>query len=284
VGFVVAAGFLHAWRMPAFFLLAGLLAASLLERKGPRAFIVDRTRRLLIPFVALWPVVWAVDGGVTRWGRDSGFSTFADPSLRPVHLWFLLALAGFSLMMVAVRAFRVPAWLAGGALPLLLAVVQTTIGEARPADSFLPDAASVLSHGSCFFVGTQLRSWAGRGAEVMVMVGMVVTLVVYNSTSQWQPMWAAAGAAAGGVAALGLLGLSLRLTQEVAGLSWLLDRAYWLYLVHYPVVQVMHVLVAALSVGGVVKYALVCLVSLVLPLSSWRLVQLTPLGTLLQRR
>jgi glucans biosynthesis protein C len=178
----------------------------------------------------------------------------------------------------------VPAWLAGGALPLLLAVVQTTIGEARPADSFLPDAASVLSHGSCFFVGTQLRSWAGRGAEVMVMVGMVVTLVVYNSTSQWQPMWAAAGAAAGGVAALGLLGLSLRLTQEVAGLSWLLDRAYWLYLVHYPVVQVMHVLVAALSVGGVVKYALVCLVSLVLPLSSWRLVQLTPLGTLLQRR
>jgi glucans biosynthesis protein C len=283
-GFVVLAGFLHAWRMPAFFLLAGLLAAGLLERRGPRAFLIDRARRLLIPFAVLLPFVWAVDVAVTRWGRASGLSTLADPVPRPVHLWFLMALAGFSLMLVGLRAARLPAFFLGAALPVVLALVRVTLGEARPADAFIPDVASVLSYGACFFVGTQLRTWAGQGAEMLVVIGAAACLIVFSSHSQWEPAWAGLGAAAGGVVALGLLGISLRVTSEAPWLTWFLGGAYWLYLAHYPVVQVMHVLVSSLSVGGPTKYLLVSCSAIVLPLVSWSLVRQTRLGRLLTSR
>ena len=48
---------IHAFRMPVFFMMAGFLAAMLLERRGPTEFLKHRAMRLALPFAVFWPVI-----------------------------------------------------------------------------------------------------------------------------------------------------------------------------------------------------------------------------------
>jgi peptidoglycan/LPS O-acetylase OafA/YrhL len=53
----------HIWRMPAFFLLAGFFAQMVLMRKGPMAFLVDRTVRILGVLVTFCILFAMLSGG-----------------------------------------------------------------------------------------------------------------------------------------------------------------------------------------------------------------------------
>jgi glucan biosynthesis protein C len=100
--FAVLAELLHSFRMPAFFLLAGLLVAAAVRRAGPAGFLAGRARRLLVPLAVtalllstaqLW-IVYAVDHP----GQGAGF--LASGALLQawregewtLHLWFLIDL------------------------------------------------------------------------------------------------------------------------------------------------------------------------------------------------
>lgn len=61
--------FIHLWRMPVFFLLAGFFAHLVLERRATAAFMWDRLQRIAVPLVlfagvmalilpALWTYGW----------------------------------------------------------------------------------------------------------------------------------------------------------------------------------------------------------------------------------
>lgn len=93
--------FIHLWRMPVFFLLAGFFAHRALERRSTGAFIRDRLRRIAVPLVLftgvmalILPVLWnygwkgefAVDPGVLdprKWPH------YAAQGMPLAHLWFL---------------------------------------------------------------------------------------------------------------------------------------------------------------------------------------------------
>ncbi|MDE0022785.1 MAG: acyltransferase family protein [Spirochaetaceae bacterium] len=93
--------FIHLWRMPVFFLLAGFFAHLVLARRSTGAFIRDRLRRIAVPLVLftgvmtlILPVLWnygwkgefAVDSGVLdprKWPQ------YAAQGMPLAHLWFL---------------------------------------------------------------------------------------------------------------------------------------------------------------------------------------------------
>jgi fucose 4-O-acetylase-like acetyltransferase len=50
--------FIHLFRMPVFFVAAGFFGALLMQRDGVRAFIANRAKRVLLPLVVFWPVVF----------------------------------------------------------------------------------------------------------------------------------------------------------------------------------------------------------------------------------
>ena len=57
--------FIHTWRMPTFFLLAGFFAHLVLDRRGDGYFFNDRVNRILVPFVifgvvmaTIFPTIW----------------------------------------------------------------------------------------------------------------------------------------------------------------------------------------------------------------------------------
>ena len=93
--------FIHLWRMPVFFLLAGFFAHLMLERRSTAAFVSDRLLRIaapLVPFTgvmalilpALWHYGWkgafVVDPGVLDPRKWPHFASQGTPL---AHLWFL---------------------------------------------------------------------------------------------------------------------------------------------------------------------------------------------------
>lgn len=100
----------HAFRMEAFFALAGLLAGSRLMRDG---YAAVRVRTLLVPFAALYLICAIAKGGEFR-------SLLTGST---VHMWFLLSLTTITLAAIAAeRAGLVRAMLASwGKSALVLA-------------------------------------------------------------------------------------------------------------------------------------------------------------------
>ena len=107
--------FIHTWRMPTFFLLAGFFAHLVLDRRPTSVFVLDRLKRIALPMVlfgafmaVIIPPIWAYGwSGVMsldvlrdvlkdRENLDSSGELVA-------HLWFLYYLL---LMYAALVAFR----------------------------------------------------------------------------------------------------------------------------------------------------------------------------------
>lgn len=106
----------HACRLPLFFVIAGFFATMVLETKGTKGFATHRLKRLLLPFLvgllAMLPPAylyfWACGVVTGQVGNPSIFAfeiapdTFAQ-MLGPMHLWFLQDLLILSGIFVAVR-------------------------------------------------------------------------------------------------------------------------------------------------------------------------------------
>ena len=107
--------FIHIWRMPVFFLLAGFFAHLVLERRPDSTFAMDRLRRIALPLLLFGPVMAVIVPPIWVYGWSGVISleTFRDslmesPSLESsgdlvAHLWFLYYLL---LMYAALMAFR----------------------------------------------------------------------------------------------------------------------------------------------------------------------------------
>ena len=107
--------FIHVWRMPTFFLMAGFFAHLVLDRRSTSVFIFDRLKRIALP-LALFGAVMAViipPIWVYGWYGVISLEVFRDV-LRErqdldssgelvAHLWFLYYLL---LMYAALIAFR----------------------------------------------------------------------------------------------------------------------------------------------------------------------------------
>ncbi len=106
--------FIHSFRMPVFFVIAGFFAAFLFERSGPAGFLRHRWARIGVPLIGAWTVVYPVTAGLSVWAntRSAGralapaatmaMSDIVDTIL--IHLWFLY----FLLIYCVVARFAVP--------------------------------------------------------------------------------------------------------------------------------------------------------------------------------
>lgn len=120
--FDVAVAFVHTFRVPVFFVMAGFFAALLHERRGPREMIANRTRRVLVPLVLGWIVLFPVTVAGFVFAQLGGDAAAAAAAMRYVvspavlehvqwmHLWFLFdLLVYYAAAMLLVRLLeRVP--------------------------------------------------------------------------------------------------------------------------------------------------------------------------------
>jgi fucose 4-O-acetylase-like acetyltransferase len=160
--FILWQGHLQSFFMGILFLVAGFLAERSLSRKGPRAFIRERLRRLGVPtlvyMVVLNPLINLVINpagndipsparAYLRYLGGLGFLGGSGP------MWFAAALLIFSLALAAFRAMR-PGAAAGTSPPGAAAVALCATGLA--AGTFLvrtvqPIGQSVMNMQLCYF-------------------------------------------------------------------------------------------------------------------------------------
>src|SRR5690606_10311224 len=64
--------FIHSFRMPIFFVMAGFFAALLRDRRGARGLIVNRFQRIVIPFVVGWFILFPLVAGNEHYFHAGG--------------------------------------------------------------------------------------------------------------------------------------------------------------------------------------------------------------------
>ena len=176
-------GFIHCFRMPVFFILAGFFAAMLLNKQGLAGMLRNRVHRIALPFGVFWLVLFpltiasillhlhkAYDG---QWGVDLKLLPNSGPtaSIDAIHMWFLWMLMWFYVFTACiaklaqrfnnlqkVREAQMVRWMVLHPLaPVLLAIAlvltqaDSPMGVLETNTSFTPPLAQWL-HYSMFYL------------------------------------------------------------------------------------------------------------------------------------
>lgn len=202
---------IHLFRMPLFLLLAGYFARMVWYRKGARAFVVDRLKRIGLPLIAFWPVAVGSLGALIMLNvavNDAPLPVAPgaedQPQLPgPGQLWFLLVLLQCYLIMIGIRALlravlgraragaisqraatvlSSPAGVLLAALPYAVGVLlqgEPISGGLREPVTFLPEPRGLVAYFGAFAVGWALHarpdalSRVTRGRWVYLAVGLL---------------------------------------------------------------------------------------------------------------
>jgi glucans biosynthesis protein C len=180
--------FIHAFRMPVFFVLAGFFVAMLISQWGYLGMLKHRLRRLALPFAVFWPLVFPAMGVLVlvfvhqmvrgTFGLDASLMPRPPngPLLNTMHMWFIYLLMWFCIVTAAL------AWLAKFlpavailmlssalnrlattwwgvlvlALPLAAVGASYRAGLVMASGSFAPHVAEWVQSGVFYMVGLAL--------------------------------------------------------------------------------------------------------------------------------
>jgi peptidoglycan/LPS O-acetylase OafA/YrhL len=179
--------FIHIFRMPIFYAMAGFFAAMLYLRRGPAGLAINRATRILLPFIAGWILLMPliVTGFVFANGAKAGTladglaavaARFAAGSLyvdSTAHLWFLeyLLLFYIAALLAAPPVRRLPeSWKSASlalfarsmrsrwrplwfAIPTALTLCLMSYGGLETSTSFVPAPRVLLAYAVFFFFG-----------------------------------------------------------------------------------------------------------------------------------
>ena len=273
-GFLIAA--IHGFRMPLFFVMSGFFTAMLWRKRGLRALLHHRFRRVFLPLllgiVTIVPIMNLLNG---------------LPVYTPTfhHLWFLWHLCwfvvGFALIVLIGRrlpSIILPHWLVLSPVRYLWLVPLTMILTAfmsgfgpDTSDGLLPMPHVLLFYAIFFGFGAlyfghddpdgEIGRWwwlvLPSGLLIVFPLGLTLDPVVleiprvipvfFQALYPW-------------VMTFGLMGLFMWLfRRESQTMRYVSDSSYWLYLVHLPLIIVAQYVVRRWQLPPGVKFGLICL-------------------------
>ena len=244
----------HAFRMPAFFIVAGFFAMFLIDKRGRGAFLKNRMLRIGLPFLIFWPLLaisisWAVAWKFPSW-RD------VVPTSDTQHLWFLYFLMLFSLITwlgqpllsrMATIQKKVPISLMMVVLAAVTPFIPGVIKrEIETSTLLLFHPGVFLFYFLCFLMGLvifmqrdRLLPLVSDRSPLYVAIGLV-GFVVFFVSQDWG-VWFSSFAYSFAVwfLAVGVLGVFLKVARsENRAIRYVSDSSYWLYLIHLPLIFV----------------------------------------------
>lgn len=246
--------FLHVFRMPAFFVIAGFFASYLLQTRGPNKFLRNRLQRIALPLLLFWiPLVFA-NSWTSQGAWLTGRGTFDVLPIDFGHLWFLYFLILFCLVLWAFSSplqklliKRVSPHLfllfLAAALPLIPGVFDQE-GTLATSTRISPDPGLLLLYFLIFLSGAlaynQQELWLTflRKRALWLFAVLLLSFTIFFVIQDWGLVgtrWIYAASVISGT--YGVLGLFLRFaTKQNKAFKFISDASYWLYLVHLPLV------------------------------------------------
>lgn len=295
--------FLHAFRMPAFFVIAGFFAAYLLQSRGATKFLQNRLARITLPLLIFWiPLIFA-NSWTSQGAWLTGRNTFDILPIDFGHLWFLYFLTVFVLTTWALaeplkllisKSISPALFLASlfAVVPLIPGVFDQE-GTLATSTRIVPDLGLLLLYFLIFFSGVVayfqrdrwlpfLKQRAGWLATLFVSTFFV--FFVIQDLELEVTGWVYAAAVVSGT--YGVLGLFLRFaTRQGKILKFVADASYWIYLIHLPLVFFFLISFSQLGFGPISTILLTTLMTILTGFISYKLlVRHTVISTLLNGR
>jgi len=313
---------IHLFRLPVFFVMAGFFGAMLIGKRGWQAFIENRTARLFLPLLAgmfaLYPFLRSVsiyfwyethrgDGwaGLSHWYHSGKLAN----DIQPAHFWFLQILLFISLAAAPLSPY-LNRWLSrewfraaiySPAAPLIFAVptfatlCSMSMGILDTPHDFTPALRIYLAYAVFYLFGWGLwlhrealsRLTRGGWFYVLATVPMTVPiLMALQQKPQAKMLVAGLNSIAAWLMVYGLISVFLRL-KRVDDSRWryLSDSAYWIYMAHPIALVMIEIPLMRLPLHPLVKF--VAGILFAVPVLLWtydRWVRPTWVGVLLNGR
>jgi peptidoglycan/LPS O-acetylase OafA/YrhL len=306
-------GLIHSFRMPAFFAMAGFFGALLWERRGPASFAANRGKRIVVPFLLFWSLLFPLMAAIViSLERGPGHIAFVVRSgelvkrLHPLHLWFLEYL--ILLYAIGAAAASLPRWdrlhrafrwaLQQPYAPAIFALFSwiplgIMRGNLKDCDGFRPELLILSAYVGPFAFGWILYAHRDLLPRFQKHVGTYLVLaffafLLYGLTSgRTHPFMKAAGnVLLCWLLTFAVLGLFLRYANRPSPRwRYLSDSSYWLFIMHMPVVVGFQVAFRNVPLPALAKVPIVLALSAgVLLVSYDLLVRPTWIGALLNGR
>lgn len=311
--FNVFLAFIHSFRMPTFFVLAGFFTSLLIEKRGLRGTYSNRAKRILAPLAAGVITILPITGLLmvtfmlsARYGTHDFIPSFdavqtfkqeliaqGFPIEKPTlgHLWFLYYLCFFYLLIPVcdflVRVSlkfedRVQRWLVSPLLLVTFAVLTAASlwpfqgGEVFMEYSFVKPHLPALLYFALFFVlgyifhhypvflpalARNIPSWAVL-AVILFPLSLVASHLDVSASGNDVALHLGAVLAHGlctWVLVYLFLGCALRFfDRESPWIVYVSQSAYWVFLVHLPLVFLAGWWLVQFDFPATLKFVLVC--------------------------
>lgn len=288
--------FIHIWRMPVFFILAGFFAHLIIQKRSWRYWWSNRLTRIGLPFLVFWPLMAYLVPWIFQYGFereyvpiDNGFNQLWSPH----HLWFLLHLLSFVGLFAIVRILKslvhrvnrnqgfskedsgflniiTPYFYSKVPLIMIVLLSISFIGSGGEL------IADLLSTAILFFFGyglfgrkklfNDLKSYwpyyLGFSVIVFVIYLWVSPKVVdlYNSGEDTEGLgllYVILKAVCAITFSYGFIGLSERKFGSHSKIwRWFSDSSYWVYIIHLPIVTLITFGLFQVSIPIEIKFLL----------------------------
>jgi glucan biosynthesis protein C len=276
--------YLHAFRMPLFFLIAGYFANFLLKRNGLSSFLEHRTKRIFIPFTLSLITIIPVSNYVfslTRLLSNSYhgniyLAAFSD-SIQWTgfyHLWFLYYLMILYLLLVLFHLYFKKWNILSGfseyqyfASTIFLFCIQYFFfnGYMEAWTGIVPKLGQVLYYTYFFTLGYLIYNTPSFLFKHKVLrytyipLGIILIFFIREyegKVSYW--LYSLIVSFQSNLLILGNIAIFINLfKRESKLLRYLSDASYWFYLIHLPIVVVLQILLLEVSISIWLKLFLV---------------------------
>jgi glucan biosynthesis protein C len=321
VGAVELTEFIHLFRMPAFFVIAGYFAALLLARRAPGTWLKGRFIRLGVPFlttiVTLVPIM-NLACEFSNLPYSQALSSFVWNSSQSGgywvrHLWFIIVLlylcSAFAALVAAVprlASARVPQRLDEACarhltVVLCLAALLVGLWEAGAVEAFYIAGLAtnfpqqilrldeLIIYTPYFALGCLLQRapvTLARIGRFSLPIAALALLFTFLSLTIIGALHPAAGRLVTTIAAVTLTqvviaGARTLLDRPMTAIDTLTSASYVIYLFHLPVICVLVWLAQDLPMPTFLKAFAVAVLTTILSFLAWRLITRIPLLTFL---
>lgn len=331
--------FIHIWRMPLFFILAGFFANLVISRKSWADWWGNRLLRIGLPIIVFFPLMSLTLPWVFKYGRTEEFAFFYSNEGQPFHLWFLWHLVIFVVLtalfrchyLIGARVFRSSDWIRMGfignacrksrcvlsgvlfrsRLPIGFIIACWVVNFSTGGELILNVGASLLyfAFGFSLYRNSSLFMFlkAQWGYYFLAgIVGFILFMVVTSAMSSNVPSdiyddditgaletenniellklsQYALKIACGVLFSYAFIGLAEKKFHSYsAKLRFISDGAYWMYLIHLPIVTFITFLMFNLHIPIEIKFVIAIVATFIICLGTYKYcVRSTFIGVLL---
>ncbi len=299
--------YIHIFRMPLFYMVAGFFSRMVVIKKGNAYFINQRARRILLPFIIGLIIIVPISLLPFHFNRfyyidGLDFSTSISRSLQQMvswngmaHLWFLYYLLFFYTLVVVYVSFlqrrigplndQLSNWfrkisilhIAGLICVLFCLLYYYQVYTPPVYTGIKPNLLYVLYYGLFFCCGWLLQihpksiETTGSYAWGLFVAGTVCSVVRFFQPAIASPFNYLLVSFETIALVIGITGLFIKhLRNANAVWRYFSDASYWVYLVHVFAVSLLQVALLQSSVPGILRLPIVLMGTFLFTMVTYR--------------